>query len=180
MKNNIINHISLSFDAISENEAFARMTVAFFMAQLNPTIDQVEDVKTAVSEAVTNAIIHGYKVIEDEAFIQHELCTHECIDKPQNHEIPETETNMKNSTNNSTKNQVHMKCKYQGRELYVEISDDGVGIQDVEKAMEPLYTSKPQLDRSGMGFSFMEAFMDELAVTSEPGHGTTVKMKKVL
>ena len=184
MKNNIINHISLSFDAISENEAFARMTVAFFMAQLNPTIDQVEDVKTAVSEAVTNAIIHGYEVIEDEAFIQHELCTHECIDKPQNHEIPETETNMKNSTNNSinnsTKNQVHMKCKYQGRELYVEISDDGVGIQDVEKAMEPLYTSKPQLDRSGMGFSFMEAFMDELAVTSELGHGTTVKMKKVL
>ena len=180
MKNNIINHISLSFDAISENEAFARMTVAFFMAQLNPTIDQVEDVKTAVSEAVTNAIIHGYEVIEDEAFIQHELCTHECIDKPQNHEIPETETNMKNSTNNSTKNQVHMKCKYQGRELYVEISDDGVGIQDVEKAMEPLYTSKPQLDRSGMGFSFMEAFMDALTVTSEPGHGTTVKMKKVL
>lgn len=180
MKNNIINHISLSFDAISENEAFARMTVAFFMAQLNPTIDQVEDVKTAVSEAVTNAIIHGYEVFEDEAVIQHELCTHECIDKPQNHEIHETETNMKNSINNSTKKQVHMKCKYHGRELYVEISDDGVGIKDVAKAMEPLYTSKPQLDRSGMGFSFMEAFMDELTVKSEPGHGTTVKMKKVL
>ena len=96
MKNNIINHISLSFDAISENEAFARMTVAFFMAQLNPTIDQVEDVKTAVSEAVTNAIIHGYEVFEDEAAIQHELCTHECIDKPKNHEIHETETNRKN------------------------------------------------------------------------------------
>ncbi|WP_443753769.1 ATP-binding protein [Agathobacter rectalis] len=91
-----------------------------------------------------------------------------------------TKNSINNSINNSTKNQVHMKCKYQGRELYVEISDDGVGIQDVEKAMEPLYTSKPQLDRSGMGFSFMEAFMDELAVTSEPGHGTTVKMKKVL
>lgn len=73
-----------------------------------------------------------------------------------------------------------MKCKYHGRELYVEISDDGVGIKNVAKAMEPLYTSKPQLDRSGMGFSFMEAFMDELTVTSEPGHGTTVKMKKVL
>ena len=73
-----------------------------------------------------------------------------------------------------------MKCKYHGRELYVEISDDGVGIKDVAKAMEPLYTSKPQLDRSGMGFSFMEAFMDELTVTSKPGHGTTVKMKKVL
>lgn len=76
--------------------------------------------------------------------------------------------------------QVHMNCSYIGRELYIEISDSGVGIQDVAKAMEPLYTSKPQLDRSGMGFSFMEAFMDALTVTSEPGHGTTVKMKKVL
>lgn len=71
-----------------------------------------------------------------------------------------------------------MNCSYIGRELYIEISDSGVGIQDVAKAMEPLYTSKPQLDRSGMGFSFMEAFMDALTVTSEPGHGTTVKMKK--
>ncbi len=75
--------------------------------------------KTAVSEAVTNAIIHGYEVFEDEAVIQHELCTHECIDKPQNHEIHETETNMKTSINNSTKKQVHMKCKYHGRERYM-------------------------------------------------------------
>ena len=73
-----------------------------------------------------------------------------------------------------------MNCSYIGRVLYIEISDSGVGIQDVAKAMEPLYTSKPQLDRSGMGFSFMEAFMDALTVTSEPGYGTTVKMKKVL
>ena len=128
------NHISLSFDAISENEAFARMTAAMFMAQLNPTLDDVEDVKTAVSEAA-----------------EEKSCP-----------------------------QVHMNCSYIGRELYIEISDSGVGIQDVAKAMEPLYTSKPQLDRSGMGFSFMEAFMDALTVTSEPGHGTTVKMKKVL
>ena len=76
--------------------------------------------------------------------------------------------------------QVHMECSYMDRELYIEISDNGVGIQDVARAMEPLYTSKPQLDRSGMGFSFMEAFMDALTVTSEPGHGTTVKMKKIL
>lgn len=149
------NHISLSFDAISENEAFARMTAAMFIAQLNPTLDDVEDVKTAVSEAVTNAIIHGYEMGDDNISsgqaVEEKICP-----------------------------QVHMNCSYIGRELYIEISDSGVGIQDVAKAMEPLYTSKPQLDRSGMGFSFMEAFMDALTVTSEPGHGTTVKMKKVL
>ena len=146
------NHISLSFDAISENEAFARMTAAMFMAQLNPTLDDVEDVKTAVSEAGTNAIIHGYEMGQaDHQAAEEKSCP-----------------------------QVHMNCSYIGRELYIEISDSGVGIQDVAKAMEPLYTSKPQLDRSGMGFSFMEAFMDALIVTSEPGHGTTVKMKKVL
>lgn len=149
------NHISLSFDAISENEAFARMTAAMFMAQLNPTLDDVEDVKTAVSEAVTNAIIHGYEMGDDNISSAQAAEEKSCP-------------------------QVHMDCSYIGRELYIEISDSGVGIQDVAKAMEPLYTSKPQLDRSGMGFSFMEAFMDALTVTSEPGHGTTVKMKKVL
>ena len=148
------NHISLSFDAISENEAFARMTAAMFMAQLNPTLDDVEDVKTAVSEAVTNAIIHGYEKGDDN--ISSGQAEHQAAEEK------------------------HMNCSYIGRELYIEISDSGVGIQDVAKAMEPLYTSKPQLDRSGMGFSFMEAFMDALTVTSEPGHGTTVKMKKVL
>lgn len=153
------NHISLSFDAISENEAFARMTAAMFMAQLNPTLDDVEDVKTAVSEAVTNAIIHGYEMGDDN--------------------IPSGQADHQAAEEKSCP-QVHMNCSYIGRELYIEISDSGVGIQDVAKAMEPLYTSKPQLDRSGMGFSFMEAFMDALTVTSEPGHGTTVKMKKVL
>lgn len=152
------NHISLSFDAISENEAFARMTAAMFMAQLNPTLDDVEDVKTAVSEAVTNAIIHGYEMGDDN------IASCQADKEAEEKSCP----------------QVHMECRYMGRELYIEISDKGVGIQDVAKAMEPLYTSKPQLDRSGMGFSFMEAFMDALTVTSEPGHGTTVKMKKVL
>ena len=136
------NHISLSFDAISENEAFARMTAAMFMAQLNPTLDDVEDVKTAVSEAVTNAIIHGYEMGDDN--ISSGQADHQAAEEKS---CP----------------QVHMNCSYIGRELYIEISD-----------------SKPQLDRSGMGFSFMEAFMDALTVTSEPGHGTTVKMKKVL
>ena len=133
------NHISLSFDAISENEAFARMTAAMFMAQLNPTLDDVEDVKTAVSEAVTNAIIHGYEKGDDN--ISSGQAEHQAAEEKS---CP----------------QVHMNCSYIGRELYIEISDSGVGIQDVAKAMEPLYTSKPQLDRSGMGFSFMEAFMD--------------------
>ena len=110
------NHISLSFDAISENEAFARMTAAMFMAQLNPTLDDVEDVKTAVSEAVTNAIIHGYEMGDDN--ISSNQADHQAAEEKS---CP----------------QVHMNCSYIGRELYIEISDSGVGIQDVAKAMEP-------------------------------------------
>ena len=137
------NHISLSFDAISENEAFARMTAAMFMAQLNPTLDDVEDVKTAVSEAVTNAIIHGYEMGDDN--ISSNQADHQAAEEKS---CP----------------QVHMNCSYIGRELYIEISDSGVGIQDVAKAMEPLYTSKPQLDRSGMGFSFILYFSLIIAI----------------
>ena len=135
------NHISLSFDAISENEAFARMTAAMFMAQLNPTLDDVEDVKTAVSEAVTNAIIHGYE--EKEGMVE-----------------------------------IH--CVLLDRLLHIEIKDNGKGIPDVEKAKQPFYTTKPECERSGMGFAFMEAFMDELQVESEVGRGTTVHMKKII
>ena len=135
------NHISLSFDAISENEAFARMTAAMFMAQLNPTLDDVEDVKTAVSEAVTNAIIHGYE--EKEGMVE-----------------------------------IH--CVLLDRLLHIEIKDNGKGIPDVEKAKQPFYTTKPELERSGMGFSFMEAFMDRLEVVSEPGKGTSVHMVRRL
>ena len=151
------NHISLSFDANSENEAFARMTAAMFMAQLNPTLDDVEDVKTAVSEAVTNAIIHGYEIGDDN--ISSGQADHQAAEEKS---CP----------------QVHMNCSYIGRELYIEISDSGVGIQDVAKAMEPLYTTKPEQERSGMGFAFMEAFMDDLRVASAPGKGTTVLMRK--
>ncbi len=167
MNNSKTNHISVSFDAISENEAFARMTVALFMAELNPTISQIDDVKTAVSEAVTNAIIHGY---ESEG---RECC--ECSEAGGN----EDNRNKKNKQKNEIP-QVHMACSYTDNCLIVEVSDDGVGIKDIQKAMEPLYTSKPQLERSGMGFSFMEAFMDELSVTSHPGQGTCVRMKKML
>lgn len=139
--NGMINEMKLEFDSRSANEAFARVTVASFMTQLNPTLEEVSDVKTAVSEAVTNAIIHGYE----------------------NHV-----------------NKVRIYAGIEGRTLHLEISDRGVGIPDVKKAMEPLYTTRPELERSGMGFSFMEAFMDEVQVESEPGKGTIVRMKKII
>ena len=139
--NGMTNEMKLEFDSRSANEAFARETVASFMTQLNPTLEEVSDVKTAVSEAVTNAIIHGYE----------------------NHV-----------------NKVRIYAGIEGRTLHLEISDRGVGIPDVKKAMEPLYTTRPELERSGMGFSFMEAFMDEVQVESEPGKGTIVRMKKII
>ena len=139
--NGMTNEMKLEFDSRSSNEAFARVTVASFMTQLNPTLEEVSDVKTAVSEAVTNAIIHGYE----------------------NHV-----------------NKVRIYAGIEGRTLHLEISDRGVGIPDVKKAMEPLYTTRPELERSGMGFSFMEAFMDEVQVESEPGKGTIVRMKKII
>lgn len=139
--NGMTNEMKLEFDSRSANEAFARVTVASFMTQLNPTLEEVSDVKTAVSEAVTNAIIHGYE----------------------NHV-----------------NKVRIYAGIEGRTLHLEISDRGVGIPDVKKAMEPLYTTRPELERSGMGFSFMEAFMVEVQVESEPGKGTIVRMKKII
>ncbi len=135
------NEMKLIFDSRSTNESFARVTVAAFMTSLNPTVEEVSDVKTAVSEAVTNAIIHGY---ENEV---QSIC---------------------------------IRCRTEERTLYLEIEDYGKGIENVEKAMEPLFTSKPELERSGMGFSFMEAFMDHLEVFSEPGKGTLVKMDKTI
>ena len=135
------NEMMLSFDSYSTNESFARVAVAAFMTSLNPTVEEVADVKTAVSEAVTNAIIHGY---DNE------------VDKIRKH------------------------CKTRGNVLYIEIIDHGKGMEDVEKAMEPLFTTRPELDRSGMGFSFMEAFMDKVEVVSGIGKGTIVKMEKTI
>ena len=135
------NEMQLIFDSRSSNESFARVTVAAFMTSLNPTVEEVSDVKTAVSEAVTNAIIHGYE----------------------------------NEVHN-----IYIRCRTEGRTLYLEIEDEGKGIEDVKQAMEPLFTTRPELGRSGMGFSFMEAFMDSLEVLSAPGKGTTVKMKKTI
>ena len=135
------NEMTLAFDSISENEAFARVAVSAFITQLNPTLEEVADIRTAVSEAVTNAIIHGY-------------------DNPEE--------------------KVHMTCRIMGREVEIIVCDTGRGIEDVAQAMEPFYTTKPELERSGMGFAFMEAFMDEVHVQSAPGKGTSVRMKKYI
>ena len=141
IRRKIKNWMQLEFQAISENEQLARIAVASFITPLNPTLEEMADIKTAVSEAVTNAIIHGY---EEEG------------------------------------GEVYLRCRLDGDLLEVEIEDKGKGIENIDKAMEPLFTTKPERDRSGMGFSFMEAFMDELEVTSIPGAGTTVMMKKKL
>ena len=142
------NEMELVFDALSVNESLARMAVAAFVADKNPTLEEISDIKTAVSEAVTNAIIHGY----------------------------ENENKSTHKTGDLQKVRLH--CAFTGKLLVIEVEDKGVGIADVEQAMEPLYTTKPEKERSGMGFSFMEAFMDELEVESTPGEGTLVRMQK--
>lgn len=150
------NEMEIIFDAVSSNESFARVAVAAFVAHLNPTLDEIADIKTAVSEAVTNAIIHGYENIY--GYGRHG----EAI--PAYHEIHP--------------GKVRLYCLLEDGVLHIEISDKGKGISNVEQAMEPLFTTRPELDRSGMGFAFMEAFMDDLEVESAPGHGTVVRMKK--
>lgn len=133
------NRMYLEFESKSENERFARVTVAAFATKLNPILEELADLKTAISEAVTNAIVHGY----------------------------DGEDGM-----------VTIECIIEGNTITVIIEDNGVGINDVEKAKEPLFTTKPEQDRSGMGFMFMEVFMDEVEVYSEIGKGTKVVMKK--
>ncbi|MDL2248954.1 anti-sigma F factor [Tyzzerella sp. OttesenSCG-928-J15] len=135
------NEMTLEMTAASKNESFARVTVAAFASQLDPTIGDLTDIKTAVSEAVTNAIIHGYE------------------------DMPGRGT-------------VKVKCGIKGDTVYIEISDTGAGIDDVSRAMTPLFTSKPEMERSGMGFTVMETFMDSIQVESTPMEGTTVRMRK--
>lgn len=129
----------MELESLSENEEFARVAVAMFMSRMDPTMEEIDDVKTAVSEAVTNGVIHGY---QGKAGI------------------------------------IYIEVAIEGRELTVTVRDRGVGIQDVKKAMEPMYTTDVTGERSGMGFSFMEAFMDLVEVLSTPGEGTWVTMKK--
>jgi stage II sporulation protein AB (anti-sigma F factor) len=134
------NKMSIEFVSKSQNEGFARVAVAAFVAQLDPTMDEINDVKTAVSEAVTNSIIHGYEGKEDGL--------------------------------------IRIEAEITGNKINIVIIDNGIGIDDIEKAMEPLYTSRPDLERSGMGFTVMETFMDDLKVESEKGNGTRVVIKK--
>lgn len=138
---NVINEMRLEFPSKSQNESFARVTVAAFAAQLDPTLEEIADIKTAVSEAVTNAIIHGYE---------------------------------------NTVGIVTVIAKLYEGKIEIEVIDEGKGIEDIEKARQPLYTSKPELERSGMGFTVMETFMDEVEVISAPGQGTRVKLVKYL
>ena len=131
--------IKLEFDAVSENEGLARVVIAAFITQLDPTLEEVQDVKTAVSEAVTNAIVHGYE---------------------------------------EKGGKVALHASLENGLLEVEIADKGVGIENITRAMQPLFTTKPDSERSGMGFAFMEAFMDKVEVESKVGEGTTVHMWK--
>lgn len=141
MKSMYDNEMELNFLSKSNNEAFARITVAAFAAQLDPTVEELADIKTAVSEAVTNCIIHGYE-------------------------------NMQGN--------VKVKAKLLNDTIEIEIIDNGKGIEDIELARKPLYTTKGNLERSGMGFTIMESFMDEIEIHSVVGIGTKVVMKKTI
>lgn len=133
------NKMRLVFDGISENESFARMAVAAFAVQLNPTMNELADIKTAVSEGVTNAIVHGYE---------------------------------------GKGGDVEIRADITGNLLHIEIIDEGVGIENIALAMESFYTTRADEERSGMGFSVMESFMDKLDVASAPGEGTRLTMLK--
>lgn len=131
--------IRVSFQSKSQNERFARTVIAAFAARLDPTLEEISDLKTAVSEAVTNSIIHAYS----------------------------DETGM-----------VELNAEIEGNVITVEVRDYGVGIPDIKQAMQPTYTTRPEWERSGMGFAFMEAFTDNLSVESTPGDGTRIRMSK--
>ena len=135
------NSMEIKFLAIGENERLARQVITAFLMDLDPTVEQLCDIKTAVSEAVTNAIIHGYQ---------------------------------------NTEGAVRLSATYQEKELEIIVRDEGVGISNVEKAREPMYTTQPELERSGMGFTVMESFMDMVDVISAVGEGTKVIMRKTL
>lgn len=135
------NAFRVFFAAKSQNEGLARIMTAAFLSQYDPTLSEITDVKTAVSEAVTNAIIHGY---EDKT------------------------------------GEVELFCGYHEGKIYIEVADRGMGIDDIDQAREPLFTSKPELERSGMGFTIMETFMEGVRIESKKGEGTRIFMEKTL
>jgi len=135
------NKMEITFPAFSQNEAFARSVIACFALQLNPSIAQISDIKTAVSEAVTNSIVHGYP---------------------------------------NSKGLIKINAEIDGQKIHINIFDYGVGIENLEEALEPFYTTKPEEERSGMGFTIMKSFMDEVKVESEMGKGTKIYMSKLI
>jgi stage II sporulation protein AB (anti-sigma F factor) len=134
------NFMELKFASRSENESFARVAVAAFVSQLDPTMDELTDIKTVVSEAVTNAIIHGYDSQPDGI--------------------------------------VYIRAEIENDKIYITVEDNGAGIEDIEQARQPLYTTKPELERSGMGLTIIENFMDEVEIDSVKGEGTRIRMMK--
>lgn len=134
-----MNKMKTEFLSKSENESFARVCVAAFVTQLEPTMEDIDDIKTAVSEAVTNCIVHGY---------------------------------------GNDKGKIVIECTLEDKKAIISVEDFGKGIEDVQQAMEPLFTSQPEEERSGMGFTVMETFMDGIKVTSQVGKGTKVVMTK--
>ena len=135
------NETRVFFTSKSENERFARLFVTGFLTPLDPTVSEITEIKTAVSEAVTNAIIHGYE---------------------------------------EKRGSIELFCAYVKNKVYIEIADKGSGIENIALAREPLYTSKPEMERSGMGFTIMETFMDHIHIQSEEGNGTRIFMEKTL
>lgn len=135
------NEARVYFQAKSENEFFARLFIAGFLTPLDPSLSEITEIKTSVSEAVTNAIIHGYEKQEG---------------------------------------MVELFCGYESNHIYIEVADTGNGISDIDQAREPLFTSKPEMERSGMGFTIMETFMDQIRVYSKPKEGTRIFMEKIL
>lgn len=133
------NFMEVTFKALSVNEGFARVCVASFCVQLNPSVDEITDIKTAVSEAVTNCVVHAYPTM--------------------------------------AKGDITLRCELEDDMISITVTDKGVGIKDIEKAREPFYTSKPSEERSGMGFTVMESFMDSVEVTSN-SFGTSIRMTK--
>ncbi|MCR5737301.1 MAG: anti-sigma F factor [Eubacterium sp.] len=155
MENNIFeNNMQIEMDAVSENEALARIAVSGFLTSIDPTLEELDEIKTAVSEAVTNSIIHGYEEQNGKIVLRGKL-----------------------TRKTSQKKSEHLKTDSL---IVLEVEDFGKGIENVSKAREPLYTTKPETERAGMGFLFMEMFMDSLDITSVPGKGTKVIMKKTI
>lgn len=136
------NQMELRFPAAAQNEAFARMVISAFLVRFNPTMSLTAEIRTAVSEAVTNAVVHAYK--------------------------------------DSGEGEIVLRAALEDEKLLIEVEDFGCGIENIEQAMQPFFTSQPDKERTGMGFSLMQSFMDDVRVQSRPGNGTTVKMAKRL